>query len=75
MFLRVRVGGPSFLKLADVCPLDGAGKFKSTHSIVNRHSIDEYSRYTIKVEVGRTQEISEGNVARALLKEFQSSRT
>ena len=48
MFLRVRVGGPSFLKLADVCPLDGAGKFKSTHSIVNRHSIDEYSRYTIK---------------------------
>ena len=24
--------------------LNGAGKFKSTHSIVNRHSIDEYSR-------------------------------
>ena len=34
-----------------------------------------WSDNIIKVEVGRTQEISEGNVARALQKEFQSSRT
>ena len=42
MLLRMRAGGHVFLNLQTFV-LHGAGRFKSTHSIVNRHDI-EYSR-------------------------------